>query len=206
MPERARSRAGAGGGVRWRRRAVEFDQGVWVVLVLGALVLLAGLLGLFLDLDGAAAAASIVSGAALCGLAAVLFALASPRYVGTASLLAETLFDYTDAKARMAALELPEHLREAFRRLARGAAAESYLETVLRHLETTQAPEEADRTAQGAATPTIDAERIAARAVEHARACLTAAAAPAAPTPPGVPVRDSALPAGNTLDQPLPPA
>jgi hypothetical protein len=165
---------------------------VWVLLLLGAFVLLAGVVGLFLGLDGAATAAAVIAGAALCGLAAVLFSLASPRYVGTASLLADTLFDYTDAKARLAALDLPDNLREPLRRLARGEAAQSYLEVVLRHQELDQS---ADGTSGRAAPPALDAERIAASAVERARHALLPATRP---------TRELA-PRADTLEEPLPP-
>ena len=122
--------ASGGGGRGWPRRAGDFDQGVWFLLLTGFLVLVAGVVGLFVELDSAATAAALVSGAALCGLAAVLFSMASPRQVGTASLMAETLFDYTDAKARLAAMDMPDELRDPFRRMARGEAAAAYLEVV----------------------------------------------------------------------------
>ena len=110
---------------------------MWFLLLTGFLVLVAGVVGLFLELDSAATAAALISGAALCGLAAVLFSMASPRYVGTATLVAETLFDYTDAKARLAAMDMPDELRDPFRRMARGEAAAAYLEVVLRDVEST---------------------------------------------------------------------
>ncbi len=197
---------------RWPRRAAQFDQGMWILLVLGILLIAAGVLGLFLGLDSAPTAVSVASGAALCGLAAVLFALASPRYVGTASMLAETLFDYTDAKARLSAFELPDHLREPFRLLARGEAAQSYLEVVLRDLEAAQAghaSDETGRTLPTPVTPALDADRIAADAVQRAREALVA-------TVPGPDRREvdpslennptrASLVRGDTVDQPLPP-
>ena len=192
--------SGGGRGSRgWPRRAVDFDQGVWFLLLTGFLVVVAGVIGLFLELDSAATAAALVSGAALCGLAALLFSMASPRYVGTATLLGETLFDYTDAKARLAAMDMPDELREPFRRMARGEAAAAYLEVVLRDTESEQS-------GAAATSPAIDAERIAAGAVSRARESL-AGAAEARLVPPRMPDRvvpPASMVGADTLEQPMP--
>ncbi len=191
---------GARGGGRWPRRAADFDQGVWFLLLAGFMVLVSGVIGLFLELESAATAAALVAGAALCGLAAFLFTMASPRYVGTATLVAETLFDYTDAKARLAALEMPDQLRDPFRRMARGEAAAAYLEVVLRATETVGEPG-----APAAASPMVDVERIAGDAVARARESLGPAAArsfrpsPPEPTPP-----HASMVGADTLEQPMP--
>ncbi len=174
-----RGLSGGGGGSRgWPRRAVDFDQGVWFLLLTGFLVLVAGVIGLFLELDSAATAAALVSGAGLCGLAAFLFSMASPQYVGTATLVAETLFDYTDAKARLGAMDMPDELRDPFRRMARGEAAAAYLEVVLRDADASGQPG-VGGPGSGVATgsPAVDAERIAGDAVSRARESLAAAAA-----------------------------
>ena len=201
-------RVGSGGGGRgWPRRATDFDQGVWFLLLTGFLVLVAGVVGLFLELDSAATAAALISGAALCGLAAVLFSMASPRYVGTATLVAETLFDYTDAKARLAAMDVPDELRDPFRRMARGEAAAAYLEVVLRDVEAASQPG-ASGAGVGVAggSPAVDAERIAGDAVSRARESLAPAAAvrsfrPRAPEP--VP-QPASMVGADTLEQPMP--
>ncbi|MEA2844223.1 MAG: hypothetical protein QOJ69_1894 [Actinomycetota bacterium] len=193
---------GGGGAGRWPRRAADFDQGVWFLLLAGFLVLVSGVIGLFLELDGAATAAALVAGAALCGLSAVLFSMASPRYVGTATLVAETLFDYTDAKARLAAVDMPDELRDPFRRMARGEAAAAYLEVVLRDTETVAEPG-----GQGAtASPMVDVERIAGDAAARARESLRSATArsyrplPSEPAPPPA----ASLVGADTLEQPMP--
>ncbi len=212
MPDRVGQRglSGSGGGGRgWPRRAVDFDQGVWFLLLTGFLVLVSGVVGLFLELDSAATAAALISGAALCALAAVLFSMASPRYVGTATLVAETLFDYTDAKARLAAMDMPDELRDPFRRLARGEAAAAYLEVVLRDAELTDqagAGAAGTATATSKSSPAVDAERIAGDAVFRARELLASAAAarsfrPQAPEP--VP-QPASLAGADTLEQPMP--
>jgi hypothetical protein len=206
---------------RWPRRAIDFDQGVWALLVAGLVVTAAGILGLFLGLDGGGTAAALIAGALLTGLAAVLFTLASPRYVGTTSMLARTLFDYSEARARLAALDLPEPLREPLLRLARGEAAQAYLEVVLRDRESAAAGTEGTGTGTGraggrpdaSATTAVDAERIAADAVERARAALSPAASevqrPQATqatqgTGGRVVSAYQAPAAGDTLDQPMP--
>jgi hypothetical protein len=158
-------------------------------------------IGLFLELDSAATAAALVSGAALCGLAAFLFSMASPRYVGTATLVAETLFDYTDAKARLAAMDMPDELHDPFRRMARGEAAAAYLEVVLRETETTHPGD----TAAASVSPAVDAERIAGEAVSRARESLAPAATrsfrPRTPEP--VP-QPASMVGADTLEQPMP--
>jgi hypothetical protein len=112
-------------------------------------------------------------------------------------MLGETLFDYTEAKARLAALELPDHLREPFLRLARGEAAIAYLEVVLRDAE-------AGGEEGAGMTVRVDGERIAETAVERARATLgPAAALGRARTSP--PAGRNVGGGTDTLDGPLPP-
>jgi hypothetical protein len=124
-------------------------------------------------------------------------------------MLAETLFDYTDAKARLAALEMREQLRDGFRRVARGEAAQSYLEVVLRQFEADQASGGFDHRETARArsmTRAVDAERIAADAVERARRALVPAAASVNDRRPHPELGRPATTVGaDTVDQPLPP-
>lgn len=199
------------GPAPWRHQAVGFQQGVTVLLLIGVVVLGVGVVALFAGRDGGATAAALVSGTLLTGLAAVLFSLAAPRYVGTASIVAETLFDYTDAKARLAALELADEAREPFRRLARGEAAQAYLDLVLRNLEVPGEGAGEDGAPSTATTVRLDPDRIASDAVDRARNALRPVAEAVGQRGPTGQLRGHGTPApppsqSDTIDQPFPPA